>query len=343
MDGMAPAGLAAQKDELAFDDGIELLDDEDLVNAFEEFRGELLGEGVGGGNLHDRKRKPRHVEGFHDVAVAHAAAGDAEGQLAAALFPGADCLLVAGTAHLDAVVTVARLCQMLCNLRRAMLDLAVVEIARAREDDPALGVLHEARGLVRTPARIVVRSVGVCKLRAAIGDATARLDRAAGVAHARGRSQEDGRVVFLRQLEGILHHAIGLAWRGGVEHGDLGEAPESAGVLLGLARDGAGVVGDHDDEPAFDAQVRQRHKRVGCDVETDLLHRDQRARARIGGARRCLEGGLLVCRPFDVDRSVAVVLGHRLENLRRGGPGVAADKVHAGVNGAQADCLVAHQ
>ena len=116
VDGVVLSGLAAQKDELAFDDGIEFLDDEDLVNAFEEFRGELLGEGVGGGNLHDRKRKPRHVEGFHDVAVAHAAAGDAEGQLAAALFPGVDCLLVAGTAHLDAVVTVACLCQVPFNL-----------------------------------------------------------------------------------------------------------------------------------------------------------------------------------------------------------------------------------
>ena len=81
-----------------------------------------------------------------------------------------------------------------------------------------------------------------------------------------------------------------------------------------LTRDGAGIVSDDDDEPAFHADVRERHERIARDVEANLLHGDESAGAGICRAGSSLEGRFLVGGPFDMDGAV-VVLGDRLEDL----------------------------
>ena len=64
-----------------------------------------------------------------------------------------------------------------------------------------------------------------------------------GMTDAGGGTHDDGGVVTLRQLEGLLHHGEAFFWRGGVQYRHFGEGGEAAGVLFCLRRDGAGVIG----------------------------------------------------------------------------------------------------
>ena len=203
--------------------------------------------------------------------------------------------------------------------------------------------LTKPPGTCASPACVIVVKRRVFKVCPAVGDTAARLDRSAGVAHARGGSHDDGRVVLLGELEGVLDHAVCLAGACRVEDGDFGELREVTRILLGLTRDGAGIVSDDDDEPAFHADVRERHERIARDVEAETcLHGDESAGAGVCRAGGSLEGRFLVGGPFDVDGAV-VVLGDRLEDLGRGGAGIAAHEVDARVDGAEPQRLVAHE
>ncbi len=75
----------------------------------------------------------------------------------------------------------------------------------------------------------------------------------------------------------------------GIEHGQLREAGEAARVLLGLRRDGAGIVGHEQHHAALHAHVVQAHERVAGHVEPHLLAGEQAARAGIGRAGQQLE------------------------------------------------------
>ena len=54
----------------------------------------------------------------------------------------------------------------------------------------------------------------------------------------------------LRDLEGGLRHEIRLFRRGRIKHGDMGKLSELTRVLLGLAGNGAGIVGNDNDHTA---------------------------------------------------------------------------------------------
>ena len=102
----------------------------------------------------------------------------------------------------------------------------------------------------------------------------AALDQGLGVGDTHGFSQEDRGVEVLADLEGLLHHGMGLGGVGGLEHGDAGEGGVIAAVLLVLGGVDGGVVCRQDDQAAVDAGVADAHQRVCRHVDTHVLHRD---------------------------------------------------------------------
>ena len=98
-------------------------------------------------------------------------------------------------------------------------------------------------------------------------------------------------------VEGLPGHVVGFLMVGGLEAGDLGELGIEAAVLLVLGAVHAGVVGGDDDQPAVGPGEGRVHERVGGDVETDVLHRDQGPLAGEGDAQGLLVGHFLVDRP----------------------------------------------
>ena len=201
-------------------------------------------------------------------------------------------------------------------------------VGAAREDDP-LGVALEALG--GHGAR--VGGVGHVEERGCVVDA-------------RGGPHDDGRMVALGQVERLLHHGEALVGRGRIEHGHLREGGEAARVLLGLRRDGAGVVGHEQHEAALHAHVVQAHERVGRHVEPHLLAGEQAARAGIGGAGQQFERRFLVRGPFHVHasrRAGRVQLRHRLYQLGRRRAGIPRHHAHARLERRVRERLVPHQ
>jgi len=172
----------------------------------------------------------------------------------------------------------------------------------AGHHDPALRILDEAGGLV--------------------GLALARDDAALDVADAGGQAHDRRTAEALGHREGLARHVVGLLRVGGLEQRQVGEAGPEARVLLVLRRRQADVVGHRDDQTADHAGQRQRHQRVGRDVEADVLHAAEGTRTGIGGADRHLQRYLLVDRPFGIDvrvgRNDLQHLGGRRAGIGRG-------------------------
>ena len=132
-----------------------------------------------------------------------------------------------------------------------------------------------------------------------------------------------------RQLERGEREVVGLLRVGRLEHRQARGDRVAAVVLLVLARRHARIVGGDDHERARDAGVGGGEERVGGDVQPDVLHRDERARAGERGAEPDLERDLLVRRPL----RAAAERRERLEDLGRGRAGIAGAEVDAAVPG----------
>jgi hypothetical protein len=109
-------------------------------------------------------------------------------------------------------------------------------------------------------------------------------------------------------------HVVGFLGIGGLEHRHVREAAPEARILLVLRRGHADVVGHGDDQAAFGAGQGAGHQRVGGDVEADVLHRAEGARAHHGGADGDFQRHLLVHRPFGVEVGIG---GEHLQHLGR--------------------------
>ena len=301
---------AADVDEGALDHGVELLHAEDLVEPLEEVAGEPLGERERG--AHAKHAGTSLVTGkvLLDVLVAHALRGDADARGGRSR----------GNHEVPCIVG-----ELVGETGVALLDERMVLDRETREDDPARRVPHEALGLLGLPLVLVLDENGLVPM----------VDAGRG-------PDDDGTPDALRELEGVLHHLVGLMDRGGIEHGHLGEHAEGARVLLGLGRDGAGVVSHEDDHPALDPDVLEAHERVGCDVETHLLAGHERPGAAVGGTGRDLHAGLLVDRPLHVDVA-GIPLGDGLEDLGRGRSRIPGHHVDPGGERAERHGLVSHQ
>ena len=130
-------------------------------------------------------------------------------------------------------------------------------------------------------------------MRHALADGDQTLD----VADARRHAQDDDGLEALGEFEGELRLLVGFLRISRLEDGDVGEAAPEAGVLLVLRRGQADVVGHGDHQSAGNAGQRQRHQRIGGDVEADVLHRTEGAGSGHRGAEGYLQRGLFVDRP----------------------------------------------
>ena len=131
---------------------------------------------------------------------------------------------------------------------------------------------------------------------------------------------------------------MGLCGVGGLEHGDAGKGRVVAAVLLVLRGVDGGVVCGENDQTAVDAGVADAHQRVCRDVDADVLHGHERARAAHGSADADLEGDLLVGGPLAVD---VLVLGEVFQCLCRRSAGVTDTNGNATLPGSLGDGLVA--
>ena len=166
------------------------------------------------------------------------------------------------------------------------------------------------------------------------------------MADTRRRANDDGRPILLGKVERGLHHREALLGSGGVEHRNLRERAEAAGILLRLGGDGARIVGDEEHAAAFDPDVVQAHQSVGGNIQPNLLAGEQRACAAVRRARKKLERRLLVRRPFHVNAvsfASRMQLRDGLDQLRRRRPGVSRDNPHPRLEGGVGECFVAHQ
>ena len=171
-------------------------------------------------------------------------------------------------------------------------------------------------------------------------DAVVEFDERLGVGHARGYAQQHRRVVFFAYLEGLFREVFGFLAVGGFEHGDFRRGGVVAVVLLVLRGVHSGIVGGNDDDAALCAGVGEREQRVGGDVETDVLHRDDGAPAGEGRAGGDFEGNFFVRCPFGED---FVVPRDGFEDLGAGRAGIGRGEDAAGLECAARDRLVSRQ
>ena len=308
---------------------VELLENDDAVQAAGELIGSRGGEGVRRPYLPEavgwhlnallpaKLLKP--ANGFANIGCRHATGSNAKARRQARI---ATLLLRIKTRERPVLRVILR------DADKALVDFAMALKGAAREDDPA-GTALEAFFGNRLRIGFVFH-----------------LEKRRGMADTRRRANDDGRPILLGKVERGLHHREALLGSGGVEHRNLRERPETAGVLLRLRRDGAWVVGNEEHAAALDPDVVQAHQRVGGNVQPNLLAGEQRACAAVRRARKKLERRLLVRRPFHVN-AVSFVsrmqLRDGLDQLRRRRPGISRDNPHPRLEGGVGERLVAHQ
>ena len=294
--------FAGEGEQLVFKHMIKLFKHEHVGKAFRETRAQLLGEREGRADLPETITRQLDAAGTRTlfqqtqrlarVGRRHAAGDDAQ-----------HCGLV-GRRPLDNGVEagefrIARI--VIGNAAQALIDLPMPLKGAFREDDPARTAFESLFGN-RASLRLL-----------------RDIEKRRRMADARRGTQDDRRLVALRQIEGRLHHGEALVGRGRIEYRHLREIAEATRVLLGLGRDGAGVVSHEQDRAALDTHVVQAHQRVARHVHAHLLAREQRARAAVRRAGQKLQRALLVGRPLHMHALGAargMQFRNRLDHLR---------------------------
>ena len=250
---------------MLLDDGIQLLQDDELIDLGGEVEDLLLRQGVDHTELEDGRLGAEDLAG---VLIAGGGGDDAEGAVRAQLDAVEVGLLGEGGQGLH-----------------AGLDDGVAGPGVAGDHD-VLGDVLDIGPLGRTD-RLLRRDEAL-----RMGDAGAELD-------------EDGGVEPLGQLEGRAGEAAGLVGVGRLEHGQLRGDGVVAGVLLVLRGVHPGVIGGEDDHPGVHTGIGEREEGIGGDVDAHVLHHAGGALPGEGGAVGDLHGDLLVRRPLAVDVVVA--------------------------------------
>jgi hypothetical protein len=160
----------------------------------------------------------------------------------------------------------------------------------------------------------------------------------------RHQSNHHRKCEFLGQIEGSARHIVGFLLVGGFQTGNHGEVGEIAAVLFVLTGVHSRIVGYGQNQAAFDIQECGVHKGIGGYVESDMLHRHQRAAAAEGSAQRFFESCLFIGAPTGLGS--AVFIGRRRDeqifhDFGRRGAGIAVCGADAGMQGAEGDGLVA--
>ena len=129
-------------------------------------------------------------------------------------------------------------------------------------------------------------------------------------------------------------HVVGLLLVAGFVHGDEGEVPVEAAVLLVLRGVHAGVVRGHHHQSAPHACDAGIDKAVRCHVHAHVLHAHHGALACERHAQRCLHGRLFIGRPAAVHFSFGG-FGSPLYIFGDFGGGSARIGIDAGKSGIQ--------
>ena len=254
--------LAARGDahspDLLLDEGVKLLDHDDVAHAVRELPDQLLRQGVAHAELEDG--------GFGEDLL-HVFVDDAPGDEA-----------VFAVAPFDAVAG-PRVAPFLDVQQALFKDVVPLACPRAH-GVVLLDVAGEGADL------------------APVGAGGAELHHGLGMRGAHGRADDHGRVEAFAHVHGFDHEILTFLAVTGLQHGEFAELGIVAVVLLVLGAEQARIVGGDDHERGFRAGVGGIEQRIGHDVHAHLLGGHERAAPGIGRARSGVHRHLLVYRPF---------------------------------------------
>ncbi|MPN47479.1 hypothetical protein SDC9_195081 [bioreactor metagenome] len=142
-----------------------------------------------------------------------------------------------------------------------------------------------------------------------------------------------------RKLERLEQQIIGLLRIRRLQHRHAGRRRVTAVVLFVLTRSHPGIVGGDHHQPARRAGIGHGKKRVGRDIESDMLHRHQRTHLTERSADGGFNGGFFVGRPLGAPSE----FGEFLQNFRGRRPRIPGAERDPGIESAQRDRLIAAQ
>ena len=160
---------------------------------------------------------------------------------------------------------------------------------------------------------------------------------AAGVADARGHAEHRRYMELLGKFKRPDREIVGFLTVGRLEHGHLGGNRVKTVVLFVLAGRHARVVGGYEEKPAFDADIGQSEQRIGGDIDSDVLHCNNRfctGERDSGGDFHC---HFFIRRPF----CIAADGGEMFKNLCRGSAGISGSEFHSAGKSRLGDRFVA--
>ena len=205
------------------------------------------------------------------------------------------------------------------------LDLFMIGIGKAGENDPAGGILLK-------PFRAVMYILVL------IFYFNGRI----GVADPGRRPEEYRCAVFLRKFIGLLDHVVGFLNGTGIKAGQLAEIRIVPCILLCLRGNGTRIVSDQDDHAALNADIFQAHQRIGGNIEAYLLHGDQDSGARVGGAGRHFHSGFFIDGPFHIC-VLCPVFGDRFQGFGGRRSRIARRQVHTCRDGPAGNGRISHE
>ena len=165
----------------------------------------------------------------------------------------------------------------LAKLLIAGLDIDMCLIAEARENHPALRILHKA---LRHYLPVFLPVLD--------------LYRGITVGHTGSAAEKYRRAVLLRILKGLLHHLVGLLHRRRIKARQLGKAGKMPGILLRLGGNRPRVICHQHYHAPLDAYVLKAHEGIRRHVQPHLLHGNQHPGSTISGTCPHFHGGLFV-------------------------------------------------
>ena len=291
--------------DLVLHEGIQLLNDVQLLHLLGEAADQLHGQGIGQTQLQEGCTLGEHLLG---VLVADGRGDDAH--------------LAVAQLHLVQTVLQCAGAAVLRQLHQTLLHDGVVQVGVGGGADVLAGVPGVGGG-------------GVLHTLAELHQTLAVTDAGGGAVQHRG-------VELLGDLAGQPDEILALLGVAGLHHGDLGGPGIVAVVLLILGGVAGGVVGGDNDIRAVDAHVAGGEQGVGGHVQTHHFHGAEGAGAGYGRAVGHLGGHLLVGRPLAVD--VLAVLGQVFQNFRAGRSGVSGTDLDTGfVDAACGGLVTGHQ
>ncbi len=164
-------------------------------------------------------------------------------------------------------------------------------------------------------------------------------DDALGVADAGGDAEQNRNLPLFRHFKRADRQVVGFLRIGRFEHRQPRRHRVIAVVLFVLAGGHAGVVRAQDHQPAVGAGVGHGEKRVGGDVQPDMLHGDQRPGVRKRRTDADFQRHFFVRGPL----GVSAQRGEVFENLGGRSTGIADAHLDAAVQTSLRDRLVPAQ